>query len=106
MAEYRAVMDEEENFNMADMMEILDDEVVSKSIQISNIMGDYFGGLTNEKHQLGVFAEKYLTGKVVEFVEKGATDQIGDLVFNYQVSYFGFGFYSKSFSYYILGCDT
>lgn len=83
-AEYRKVMDEQENFNMLEMMNVLDDDVVKQTIEVSNIMADYFGNLTNEQHQLGLFAERYLTSKIVEYVEKDASDSVATLVDNYK----------------------
>lgn len=84
MAEYRKVMDEAENFNMVEMMSILDNDVVKQQIQVSNIMSDYFGNATNENHKLGLFAERYLTNKVVDFVEKDTAEVFSDLVGNYK----------------------
>ena len=97
--EYISIMEEndgtdDQNFNMDNMMAILNDGVVKESIQLTKIMSDYFAdGDDNGKDfhfesinrpKLNFFSYQYLTNKIVNIVGKDTVDEFGVLVEKYQ----------------------
>lgn len=78
-----AFVDYGQNFEVEEMLEMLDDEVMQKQMQVSDVMDAYFERLP-EKDRMTLYSHKYLNEQVLDFIRKENTDPLPELLGGYR----------------------
>lgn len=78
-----AFVDYGQNFEVEEMLEMLDDEVMQKQMQVSDVMDAYFERLS-EKDRMSLYSHKYLNEQVSDFIRKENTDPLPEMVGAYR----------------------